>query len=41
MERAGPVKLSWAHALLVAAMAMNLLAIPQMDAVLLHVRRSR
>jgi hypothetical protein len=37
MERAGPLKLSWAHALFISAMAINLLSIPQMDAVLLHV----
>ena len=37
MERAGPVKLSWAHALFVSAAAYTLLALDQVDAVLLHV----
>ena len=37
MERAGPFKSSWAHALFISAAALNLLAIPQVDAVLLHV----
>jgi hypothetical protein len=37
MERAGPLKLTWLHALFTAATAFNLLAVPAVDAVLLHV----
>ena len=37
MERSGPIKLSWAHALFVLATMYNFLAVPQLDAVLLHV----
>ena len=37
MERAGPIKLSWAHALFMAAGALTLLGVPQVDAALLHV----
>jgi len=37
MERAGPLKLSWAHGLFVASMALNMLAVPQLDAALMHV----
>ena len=37
MERAGPLKLTWLHALFTAATAFNLLAVPEVDAVLLHV----
>jgi hypothetical protein len=37
MERAGPLKLSWAHALFIASAALNLLAVPAVDSVMLHV----
>ena len=37
MERAGPLKLTWLHALFTAATAFNLLAVPAIDSVLLHV----
>ena len=37
MERCGPYKLSWAHALFVAAGTLTMLQVPQLDAALLHV----
>ena len=37
MERAGPFKLSWAHALFIASAALNLLAVDAVDSVMLHV----
>ena len=36
MERAGPFKLSWAHALFIVASTMHMLSVPAVDAVLLH-----
>lgn len=37
MERAGPLKLSWLHALFCAATALALLSVPQVDGAMLHV----
>eukprot|EP00936_MAST-01D_sp_MAST-1D-sp1_P002946 g2946.t1 len=37
MERAGPLKLTWLHALFTVATALNLLSIRQVEGVLLHV----
>ena len=37
MERAGPLKLSWLHGLFMATTVFNIMSIPQVDAVLLHV----
>jgi len=37
MDRAGPLKLSWLHGLFMSAAVFNLMSIPQVDAVLLHV----
>ena len=36
MERAGPFKLSWAHALFIAAAVLNLLGVNAVDSVMLH-----
>lgn len=36
MERGGPLHLSWAHALFVAAATHSFLQIPQMETVMLH-----
>eukprot|EP01052_Picozoa_sp_SAG31_P043575 SAG31_NODE_7305_length_1724_cov_1.775385_2_plen_268_part_00 len=37
MERAGPFKLSWAHAMFVGSAVLNLLSVRQMDTAMLHV----
>jgi hypothetical protein len=37
MERVGPVKLSWAHALFAAAAALTMLGVEQLDGVCMHV----
>ena len=37
MERAGPFKLSWAHAMFVGSCVLNLLSVRQMDTAMLHV----
>ena len=37
MERAGPLKLTWLHALFTACAALNMLSVRQVDGVLLHV----
>lgn len=37
MERAGPVKLSWAHALMAATATLVMLGVAQLDGTLLHV----
>ena len=35
--RAGPFKLSWAHAMFIGCAALNLLSVRAMDTVMLHV----
>ena len=37
MERGGPLHLSWAHALFIAAATYNFLLIPQLQTVMMHV----
>lgn len=37
LSRAGPFKLSWAHAMFVASATLNLLSVRAMDTIMLHV----